>query len=77
VRKTTLQYDEATLKAAERALGTSGLKATVDAAFEAAIRQAAWLELVARHEAGAIDLTNEEVEDMGMRDLGDAAGGRA
>jgi Arc/MetJ family transcription regulator len=71
-KTTTITYDEDMLRAVEAALGTRGLKATVDAAFEAALRRAAWKRLLERHRAGAIELTNDEVETMNTRDFGGA-----
>ena len=71
-RTTTISYDEETLRAVEAVLGTHGLKATVDAAFEDALRRAAWRRLLERHRAGGIELTNEEVETMAARDFGPA-----
>ena len=76
-RTTTITYDEETLRAVEAVLGTHGLKATVDAAFGDALRRAAWRRLLERHSAGAIDLTNEEVEAMAVRDFGGDIGGPA
>jgi Arc/MetJ family transcription regulator len=43
-------------------LGTKGLKATVDAAFDVVLRQHAGRELVRLAQEGGIELTNEEVE---------------
>jgi Arc/MetJ family transcription regulator len=71
-KTTTITYEEDTLHAVEAALGTSGLKATVDAAFEDALRRAAWKRILERHRAGAIELSNEEVEEMNTRDLREA-----
>lgn len=72
-RTTTLTYDEDILHAVEAAMGTRGLKATVDAVFEDTLRRAAWKRLLERHRAGAIELTNDEVETMNTRDLGGLA----
>lgn len=38
-RRTTIEIDDALLERAQKALGTKGLKATVDAAFAEAIRR--------------------------------------
>ena len=38
-RRTTLEVDEALLSRAQRALGTTGIKDTVEKAFEEAIRR--------------------------------------
>lgn len=72
-RTTTLTYDDDILHAVEAAMGTRGLKATVDAVFEDTLRRAAWKRLLERHRAGAIELTNDQVETMNTRDIGTVA----
>ena len=62
VNKTTIQFDPAKRDAVAAVLGTKGLKATVDAAFDAVLRQHAGRELVRLAQEGGIELTNEEVE---------------
>jgi Arc/MetJ family transcription regulator len=52
-RRTTIDIDDALLARAQRALGTAGLKDTVDAALRAAVRQSARARLVARIASGA------------------------
>jgi Arc/MetJ family transcription regulator len=74
-KTTTLTYDDEILHAVEAAMGTRGLKATVDAVFEDTLRRAAWKRLLERHRAGAIELTNDEVETMNTRDPGGFADG--
>jgi hypothetical protein len=44
------------------------LKAKVDPGFDDALRWAAWKLLLERHRAGAMDLTNEDVEAMNEGD---------
>jgi Arc/MetJ family transcription regulator len=68
-KTTTLTYEEDVLHAVEAVVGTRGLKATVDAVFDDVLRRAAWKRLLERHRAGAIELTNDEVEAMSTRDL--------
>ena len=74
-KTTTLTYDDEILRAVEAAMGTRGLKATVDAVFEDTLRRAAWKRLLERHRAGAIELTNDEVETLNTRDLGGISDG--
>jgi len=64
VLKTTIQFDPAKRDAVAAVLGTKGLKATVDAAFDAVLRQHAGRELVRLAQDGEIELTNEEVESQ-------------
>ena len=68
VNKTTLEFDPAKRDAVAAVLGTKGLKATVDAAFDAVLRQHAGRELVRLVQEGGIELTNEEVESQAWRD---------
>jgi len=62
VKKTTIEFDPAKRDAVAAVLGTRGLKATVDAAFEAVLRQYAGRELVRLVQQGEVELTNEEIE---------------
>jgi Arc/MetJ family transcription regulator len=62
VIKTTIQFDPAKRDAVAAVLGTKGLKATVDAAFDVVLRQHAGRELVRLVHEGGIELTNEQVE---------------
>jgi Arc/MetJ family transcription regulator len=64
MHKTTLEYDPAKRDAVAAVLGTRGLKATVDAAFDAVLRQHAGRELVRMVQQGEVELTNEEVESQ-------------
>ena len=68
VVKTTIEFDPAKRDAVAAVLGTQGLKATVDAAFDAVLRQYAGRELVRLAQAGEIELTNDEVEDRAWGD---------
>jgi Arc/MetJ family transcription regulator len=68
VNKTTIQVDPAKRDAVAAVLGTKGLKATVDAAFDAVLRQHAGRELVRMVEEGGMELTNEEVERQAWGD---------
>jgi Arc/MetJ family transcription regulator len=68
VNKTTIQFDPAKRDAVAAVLGTKGLKATVDAAFDAVLRQHAGRELVRLAQEGGIELTNEEVESQAWSD---------
>jgi Arc/MetJ family transcription regulator len=52
-RRTTIDIDDALLARAQGALGTAGLKDTVDAALRAAVRQSARTRLAARIASGA------------------------
>lgn len=52
VRRTTIEIDDELLARAQQALGTSGLKDTVDAAFEQAIRRALRERLAGRIDDG-------------------------
>jgi Arc/MetJ family transcription regulator len=47
-RRTTVDIDDALLVRAQAALGTTGLKDTVDAALRAAVRQSARIRLAER-----------------------------
>ena len=62
MKKTTIEFDPAKRDAVAAVLGTRGLKATVDAAFEAVLRQCAGRELVRLVQQGEVELTNEEIE---------------
>jgi Arc/MetJ family transcription regulator len=62
VQKTTIEFDPAKRDAVAAVLGTKGLKATVDAAFDVVLQRHAGRELVRLVEQGGIELTNEEVE---------------
>jgi len=68
VNKTTIEFDPAKRDAVAAVLGTTGLKATVDAAFDAVLRQHAGRELVRLVQEGEVALTNEEVESQAWRD---------
>ncbi len=68
MKKTTLEFDPDKRDAVAAVLGTKGLKATVDAAFDAVLRQHAGRELVRLVQEGGIELTNEEVESRAWRD---------
>lgn len=52
VRRTTIQIDDALLRQAQKALRTTGLKETVEKAFEEAIRRHLRERLADRIEAG-------------------------
>jgi hypothetical protein len=64
MHKTTIEYDPAKRDAVAAVLGTRGLKATVDAAFDAVLRQHAGRELVRMVQQGEVELTNQEVESQ-------------
>ena len=68
VKKTTLEVDPAKRDAVAAVLGTKGLKATVDAAFDVVLRQHAGRELVRLAQQGEVELTNEEVETQAWRE---------
>lgn len=68
VNKTTIEFDPVKRDAVAAVLGTKGLKATVDAAFDAVLRQHAGRELVRMAQEGGIELTNEEVESRAWGD---------
>lgn len=51
-RRTTIEVDDELLGRAQEALGTSGLKDTVDAAFREAVRRSLRERLAARIETG-------------------------
>lgn len=53
-RRTTIEVDDALLLAAQRALGTHGLKDTIDAAMRQAVRRAKLLELAQATVAGEL-----------------------
>ncbi len=67
MQKTTLEFDPAKRDAVAEVLGTTGLKATVDAAFDVVLRQYAGRELVRLIQQGEAQLTNEEVENEAWR----------
>jgi Arc/MetJ family transcription regulator len=52
-RRTTLEVDDALLRRAQEALGTKGLKETVDKAFHEAIRRQLRERLAQRIDTGA------------------------
>lgn len=66
--KTTIEVDPAKRDAVAAVLGTKGLKATVDAAFDAVLRRQALRELIRMAQEGGIELANEEVEEQAWRD---------
>jgi len=68
VKKTTIEFDPAKRDAVALVLGTTGLKATVDAAFDVVLRQHAGRELVRLAQQGEVELTNEEVETQAWRE---------
>ena len=68
VHKTTIQFDPGKRDAVAALLGTKGLKATVDAAFDAVLRQHAGRELVRLAQEGGIEITNDEVENQAWGD---------
>jgi len=53
-RRTTIEIDDTLLHAAQRALGTTGLKDTVDAAMRQAIRREQLAELARATVAGEL-----------------------
>jgi Arc/MetJ family transcription regulator len=62
-RRTTLEVDDALLERAQEALGTSGLKDTVDKAFEEAIRRHLRDRLARRIESGhGVDRSRQALE---------------
>lgn len=67
MKKTTLEFDDAKRSAVAAALGTTGLKATVDAAFDYVLRERAFGELVEAVRGGIFELENEEIEREGWR----------
>lgn len=68
MNKTTIEFDPVKRDAVAAVLGTKGLKATVDAAFDTVLQQHAGRELVRLVEQGGVALTNEEVESQAWRD---------
>jgi hypothetical protein len=62
MRKATLEFDPAKRDAVAAVLGTNGLKATVNAAFDVVLRRHAGRELVRLVQEGGVELTNEEAE---------------
>lgn len=54
MRRTTLDVDDELLRAAQQALGTTGLKDTVDAAMRQAVRRAKLAELARASVAGEL-----------------------
>ena len=66
--KTTIEVDPAKRDAVAAVLGTKGLKATVDAAFDAVLRRQGMRELIRMAQDGGIELTNEEVEEQAWGD---------
>ena len=68
MNKTTIEFDPAKRDAVAAVLGTRGLKATVDAAFDVVLRQHAGRELVRLVQQGGVELTNDEVESQTWRD---------
>jgi Arc/MetJ family transcription regulator len=65
MNKATLEYDRA--KRDAPVLGTRGLKATVDAAFDDVLRRHAGRELVRMVQQGGAELANDEVESQAWR----------
>ena len=51
-RRTTIEVDDELLRQAQAALGTAGLKDTVDAAFREAVRRSLRLQLADQIESG-------------------------
>ncbi len=68
MNKATIEFDPVKRDAAAAVLGTTGLNATVDAAFDAVLRQHAGRELVRLVRVDALGLTNEDVESQAWRD---------
>ncbi len=63
VRRTTIEIDEALLAQAQRVLGTSGLKDTVDSALASVVRAERRRRLAARLSSGAgVDFNPETAE---------------
>ena len=67
MKKTTIEFDEAKRSAVAAALGTTGLKATVDAAFDYVLRERAFTELAEAVRSGIFELDNEQIEREGWR----------
>lgn len=67
MKKATLQFDEAKRSAVAAALGTTGLKATVDAAFDYVLRERAFTELIEAVRGGIFELENDQIEREGWR----------
>lgn len=67
LKKTTIEFDEAKRAAVAAVLGTTGLKATVDAAFDVVLGHAAWQQILERHERGDMELTNDDIEEQAWR----------
>lgn len=62
MRKTTIEFDEATEKAVEQVLGTRGLKATVDRSFRTVLALGARLELIEQLKTmDGLDLDDREI----------------
>lgn len=59
VRKTSLAIDEEKLAEAQKALGTTGIRDTVDAALDEVVRQ----RLVKRHLANLADISRSLGDD--------------
>lgn len=67
-RRTTIEIDDEILSRAQKALGTQGLKDTVEKAFREAIRKDLRERLAARIESGAgIDRSPEVLADSRPR----------
>ncbi len=64
MKKTTIEFDEAKESRVEEALGTRGLKATVDRSFDTVLALKARLELVERlKDMKGLDLNRPEILD--------------
>lgn len=66
--KATIEVDPVKLDRVAAILGTKGLQATVDAAFDRVLSRHAFQELVRHVQEGGLDLTNEEIEEQAWRD---------
>lgn len=68
MRKTTLEFDETKREQVAEILGTEGLKATVDAAFDYVLGGRAFDEFVEAVKGGLFELDNEAIETRAWAD---------
>jgi Arc/MetJ family transcription regulator len=67
-RIATIRYDPVKLERAAKALGTKGIRPTVEAALDEVLRLESWKELKELAADGAFELSSEEVRAQAWRE---------
>jgi hypothetical protein len=68
IKTATIRYDPAKMERAAAALGTTGIRGTVEAALDEVLRLQAWDELKELLANGAVELSHEEMRRQAWRE---------